>query len=323
MKKMKIIIYSLFLCLIALLFTGCSTYNELNTIMIVDGIAIDKIEDEYIIYFNTYVKDDEYEVHEIREKDLNDAFNTIYLEANKNIYLSHLNTLFLSSNLENEDMIDVVNTFNKRSDLRGTFNVIMIHHFTSGLFDNPSQRIIELLKNNHSELGTIYPTTFNDLITDYQELQIAYIPILDENLKVIGMHSLFDEYRFYNDNEALILNILQDKTENTAFTIDSDEVKIKNIDICYETKENELLMTLDLLYQGNTSKKEIANYLKNNIDHFLSLDINQNYFFNVIKKKNYSFYQNHPHFTIQFDIVINLSKDEINNMKDGDLIEKN
>ena len=52
MKKTKVIIYLLFFCLIILVITGCSSYHEINDVMIIDGIGIDKVDNEYLVSLN-------------------------------------------------------------------------------------------------------------------------------------------------------------------------------------------------------------------------------------------------------------------------------
>ena len=324
MKRVKLIIYILVICFLSFLFTACDNYSELNNVMIVDGIGIDKKKDEYVVSFNTYITDDKYEIHTISNNSLETIFNDIYLEVNKKIYLSHLNVLVLSSNLENEDIINIINTFNKHNDLRGSFNVVLADDYNPNIFSKTSAKIIETLKNNYLELGTVYPTTFNDLINDKLEMDIAYIPVLDcSQLKIIGTHSLFSEYRFYDTDESMILNLLLNKTNNISFEIDKEKVKINDMHLKYQVNNNNLTFIFNMIITSNINKNKIAQELENNINSFLNNDISYNCFKKIIKTKDYEFYKNNDDFTINFLTEINITKENMNNMKDGDIIEKN
>ena len=323
MLKKNIFIFLILLITIFSL-SGCNNYQELNNVMIIDGIGIDKKDDEYIVSFNTYNQNNKYETYKITTSNINDSFNKIYLKVSKKIYLSHLNILALSSNLDNLDIENIINAFNRRQDLRGSFNVVLIHNYEDSFFKNDSLKIKDILHNNYLEKGNVYPTTFNDLINDYLDLNIAYIPIIDNKTNTLmGMHSLFSEFNFYDLTTSSFLNLLQNKLEALTLTIDEDEVNCNNIVVKYLVDNNNLKININFSYNANVDKNKIISYLDSNINNFLSNDYNPNYFYDLIKKKDYLFYKDNPKPNINFDITYNLSKEEINNLKDGDLIEEN
>ena len=96
MTKIKFIFIILFICLIILI-TGCSSYKEINNVLIVDGIGIDKVNDKYFVSFYSFVENDEYKGIDIEVDNIDEAFRDVYLLSNKKIYLSHLDKLLLSS----------------------------------------------------------------------------------------------------------------------------------------------------------------------------------------------------------------------------------
>lgn len=319
MKKKTFLLF-LFLGFILLL-TGCSNYSEINNVMIVDSIGIDKINNKYLVSFNAYVGKDKYKVYDVIVDDLDTSFNDIYLLVNKQIYLSHLNILFLSSSLDNNDILNIINTFNNRDDIRGSFLISMVNNYNSNIFSN--KNIPFLLKNNYQELGNIYPTTFNDIISNYLDLSISYIPVINnKDLSILGMHSIFDEYRFYNIEESSYLNLLLNKINNYNFDINNSLVKLNNIDICYKVDENNIVINIKSIYISNLDKNNIIDYLNSKINTFLDSDINYNYFISLIKKYDYSYYKNNKNFTINYDVNIVLKKDEFSNIKGDDLVEK-
>lgn len=324
MKKTRIIFYVLFISLIILVISGCSNnYHEINKVIIVDGIGIDKVNDKYIVSFNTYVENDKYEVINITVDNLEEAFEDIYLSANKKIYLSHLNILLLSSNLENSDIILILNTFNNRYDLRGSFLVSLVNNYNKDVLASSSLEIVNLINNNYLISGDVYPSTFNEIIDDYLSLGISYIPVLDNDLSIIGMHSILAEYRFYNLNEAKYLNLIHNKLNSFNFNIDNDEIKIDSAYLCYEVNNGNINIKLYLSYMSNVSEKNIKKYLEDNIYSLLDLDINNYYFIDLVKRKDYSYYLENEDFDISISLDISLNKDGTNNIKEDDIIEKN
>lgn len=319
MKKTKLVIFILFIGLILIVITGCSN-NEINNIMIIDSIGIDKDNDKYFISYNTYIGNDKYEVMTTRVDTLDESFEDIYLKANKKIYLSHLNILFLSSNLDNLDITNIINTFNNKSDLRGSFQVIMVNDYNKDILKENSLDIINLLKNNHQEIGIISPTSFNDIISNYLDMGISYIPVVNHNLNIIGTHSLFDEYSFYDIDESKYLNLVLDKSNTLVFNIDNEEVKVKDIDVFYQANKSNIKIKIYMKYISNLEETEIKNYIFDNANNFLNSEINLNYFKSLIKKYDYFNYSDN--LDINFELELYLNKDNINNIKEDNIIEK-
>jgi len=320
--KSRCILRFLFGILILLRLTGCSNYTEINNVMIVDGIGIDKINDKYLVSFNTYKGDNKYEIYNVLVDDLDTSFNEIYLLVNKKIYLSHLNILLINSSLSNDDMLEIFNTFNNRGDLRGSFLVAMVNNYNTDIFTN--ENIPELLENNYKEAGNIYPTTFNEIISNYLDYEISYIPVINNNdLSIAGTHSIFDEYHFYNQEESSYLNLVFDKLNTYSFDINNSPVQLINIDTYYLVNDNNISINIDSIYISDLRENEIKSYLVNKINYFLEKDISTNYFINIIKKYNYDYYSKNNNFEIDFDINISLNKEEFNNTREDDLFEKN
>ena len=217
--KRFIYIFS-FLGFIFLFITGCSNYNEINNVMIVDSIGIDKNNNHYIVSFNTYIGNDKYETYDVRVKDLDTSFNEIYLLVNKKIYLSHLNILYLSSTLTNSDIFNIVNTFNNRDDLRGSFLVTMVNNYDKDIFK--TRNISALLNNNYKESGYIFCNKRGERLTtrgvahQLKELAIKY----KMNPNVVYPHSF--RHRFaknfldkYNDL-ALLADLMGHESIETT-----------------------------------------------------------------------------------------------------------
>ena len=321
MTKIKFIFIILFICLIFLI-TGCSSYKEINNVLIVDGIGIDKVNDKYIVSFNSFVENDEYKVIDIEVDNIDEAFRDVYLLSNKKIYLSHLDILLLSSKLSNEDIINIVNTFNNRNDIRGTFLVSLVHKYKSNIFSNKSLYLTNLIKNNYYESGDIYPSTFNDIINNYLDFNISYIPVISNDLHIMGTHSIFDEFRYYNIDESKYLNLILNRNKVLVLDIKNEEVKFKDINILYNATGNNLSINIYMTYVSNLDEREIVSYLENKYIYLLNLDINNNYFKTLIMKYDYDYYKMNQSFDISYDIKICLNKEDISNTKGGNYFEK-
>ena len=319
---MKKFVFIVLLFLFVLLFiNGCGHYNEINNVMIVDSIGIDKKDNKYLVSFNTYIGKNKYETYEVLVDDLETSFNEIYLLVNKKIYLSHLNILYLSNSLTNSDISLIIDVFNNRDDLRGSFLVTFIKDYDKDIFKN--RNITNIINNNFKESGYIYPVTFNDIITEYLDLSISYIPVIDNNdFSIIGSLSIFDEYRFYNLDESSYLNILFNQTDTLSFDINNSLVKLININTLYLVHDNNITFNIHSLYISNLNDKDIKYYLEKSLYDFLNSNINSNYFVNLIKKYDYSYYLDHDIKDINYSINITLEKEEFSNVKEDDLIEK-
>lgn len=321
MNKTKFVIIILFSCLILVLVTGCSN-NEINNMMVIDSIGISKENNSYDISFNTYIGNDKYESISTNVKTLDFLFENIYMKVNKKIYLSHLNILYLSSNLSNDEIKNIINNLNNRNDLRGSFSVIMVSDYDKNILNKNSLDVLELINNNHNEIGNTSPTSFNEIISSYLDFNLAYIPVIDKKHNLIGIHSLFDEYRFYNIQESKYLNLLHDNINNMNINIDNQEIKLKDINVIYKVNDNKIRIKIYFKYISNLEEKIIEKYLYDDINMFVKLDVSDNFYRDLIKKYDYDFYINNK-FKVLFDVELILEKDNISNSKEDNLIEKN
>lgn len=321
MKPKYIIVGLVFLFFIMTL-QGCSNYSEINNVMIVDGIGIDKVGDKYQVSFNTYIGNEEYQVHDVLVNNIDEAFNNVYLTINKKVYLSHLNILLFSSSLSNKDILNIINTFNNRSELRGSFLVAIVKNYTPNIFKN--KNLVSLIENNYKESGVVVPATFNNLIFDYHELEISYIPVINnDDFEISGMHSIFTEYRCYNKNESVFLNLVLNKLNTLVIDIDNVPIKLQDIKISYFIKNNYISILIDSVYISDIEKKKIISYLISQVNNLFDSEINYNYFLDLIKKYDYDYYINNDEFDIEFEINVKLEKENLNNSLEDDLDEKN
>ena len=110
----------LFLLSIILLFTGCSSYTELNELSIVDTLGIDYIDNKYYLVMNVIEgklndKDleEEFTTYQTSGDTLEECFHEIYLQSPKRLYLSHIDLLVLTDNSINNKFMEIIHNFPK------------------------------------------------------------------------------------------------------------------------------------------------------------------------------------------------------------------
>lgn len=114
MKKTKILLILPFL----LFLTGCWNYNELNTLAIATGMAIDKSKDGYevslLIANSKKVEESSKEgeaqtiVYSGRGKTISQAMKDIDLVSSKQLYIGHLSVIIVSDKVAKEGLINTL-----------------------------------------------------------------------------------------------------------------------------------------------------------------------------------------------------------------------
>ena len=96
MKKILIL-------LIIFLTVGCSSYTELNNLGVIHIIGIEKIDNKYQLYASIIKEKNGDDIQSIISivdgNTINEAINNLSLNSNKEIYMSHLDTLLINDSL--------------------------------------------------------------------------------------------------------------------------------------------------------------------------------------------------------------------------------
>ena len=114
MKKILIFIVCLMLC-------GCYNYNELEDLDIVSSIVVDYKNEEYFIKLEV-VDEDKTKVYDGHGKSLSEAFESITLVSPNEIFLSHLNTVMFTKDV---DLLKLTNYFLREPKVNTTFYFIL------------------------------------------------------------------------------------------------------------------------------------------------------------------------------------------------------
>ena len=186
------------LILLILLLTGCHKYTELNELAIIKSIGIEKKED-YTLYalIITDIKDNEpiTEIIKVSDNNLNDLFNKIKLQVNKEIYFSHIDLIILDFNLNNNDYDNLIKYFLNHHEFRNDFLTILSSDMKNVL-DNSQYDEIENLIITNKESKTVIKKTFEKLMQEYldnKEFTLSNITYQDK--------IMFDGNYQYKDNE--------------------------------------------------------------------------------------------------------------------------
>lgn len=325
MKYIKLII----LLLVPLLVTGCVSYTELNELGIIDMILIDKIDDKYVVTINMITpKEDDLEnktTYKASNKNLDECLNDLYLSTTKRIYFSHLELLTLTPNIEKKDYDEIINLFLNRVDSRNTFSTIIVNN-SEKLFDFKSKDINDLININSEENTIVSIKQFDDIIKDILEINISYVPRinLEDKITIEGYQSIYEENKQLSLDESIGYNFITNNINQAVFIDNDIGYKIINSNTSIKTKDNKVTLNISTNYQivtNNSSiknEKEIKKIYNDKIKSFINEYIknnNHNYFYNLIKKYDYKYYNSNNNIPLEFEINITSSKIDNSNIE--------
>lgn len=328
MKKI-ILLFSLIF-----IFTGCSSYTELNELNIVDTLGIDYVDNKYYLFMN--VVDGSLENDEIEEKfityqtngdTLEECFHEIYLQSPKRLYLSHIDLLILTDDAINNKFKDIINNFLKNNEYRNNFSVVLLKDIGLDAFMKkqiPAKNVNNLIKTNHKETGI---TKQQDLESMMKELLIdnnTYLPTIQfiNDEVVIDGFTLIKNYHVFeqlSELESIIFNLLQNEITKTY--IKNNNI-LENQTIITTKKNNITFRLVTTIMEDNDFKK----VLKDDILAFLYKYQNKDYdilkLCEKIRRNDYNYYKKTydllPKLT--YNIIFNTTEKE--NYLQGDFNEK-
>ncbi|MBQ7136845.1 MAG: hypothetical protein IJO43_02570 [Bacilli bacterium] len=318
--------------LLSLFMTGCVSYSDLNELGIIDMVAIDKIDNEYVVSINMLLPNENdlenKKIYTSKNSSLNECLNDLYLSTTKKISFSHLELLILTPNLVKNDYDEIINLFLNRVDSRNTFNTVIVDT-PAQIFNYKSKDINDLININSEQEGTVTIKQFDQIIKDILELGISYIPRIkiEEEIKIEGYQSIYYQNKLLSQEESIGYNFISNKITKLLFTVDEigfiTDQSLTNIKV----DNNKITINIDTTYQitsNNNSIKndsKIAKKYKDEIKRYINyyLDKNpHNYFYNLIKKHNYKYYNNNiRNINLEFDIKITATKIDNSNIKGG------
>lgn len=334
MKKIIFLLTS-----ILVLTTGCISYTELNDIGIVNAIGINKVNKKYEITINMLIPEDD-NLEQTKQftttsNNLDEAINNLYSKSLRKIYLSHVDLLILSNNLEQKDYDNIINLFFNRNDSRNTFSTIIVKNYnTDNIFKTKPDNINSLIKVNSEENGLVKIKQFDDVVKDILEKDISYIPIIElkEEPNILGYKTIYSDNKILSTNESLAYNFITNditqatiisKKENINFKINESitNIKIDKNNITIEINSNITILSNDTNITNESKikkiyEKELQSLLTNYIDNN-----EHSYFYNLVKKYDYNYYTNNPDKKLNFKFKISSSINENSNTIGGNNYE--
>ena len=255
MKKILLLI-SLFLL------TGCYNYEEINNIILVNGIYIDYQDNKYIGIFDT---DD---LVTVQGESINDLFRNFEESSKKKPFYAHLKVLILSKEALNNNFDEIIDYFLRNNEIRNNFYLAASNNINSF----KSSHIKSMITNKND---VITSTLFKKVLTTYLDNKEIFIPIVEDENITGSIIKKKDKVKELNINETRLYKIVKNKHPNIIY---------KNINIYHSKtkyKDNTYYISLDAELKEN-SNDDIKVILKKDLEEILgkkvnlTLDINRN-----------------------------------------------
>lgn len=197
---MKIIKYIL-LILIIITTTSCYNYLEVNEIAIVEGIAIDYIDNKYQVILEIIdIKEENENSYLIESESINleDAINNIKKLSSKRISMSHLEVLIISKNILNNHFNNLSTYFINNKDITTNFYLVYsdnpkeIINNKNDNFKINSKTIVDILdieKNNKYRFDYIFTVLNNN-----KTFKIPYVSLDKNNIKIEKEDYIYEKW---------------------------------------------------------------------------------------------------------------------------------
>lgn len=274
MKKMIIPI------LILLLLTGYTPYVEVNDLVIVDMIGLEKVNDKYLLTVNT-IKEEKTDnatksIYQVSTFEGN-SLGSIFLKAkkinNKKAYYGYLKLVVFQSKLLDKE---IINYFQKQFT-QMNYLIVGTNSDIKSLFKkyDSSSKIIKEINKKRIDDANIYLSTFEDYLKDIvNKKRESTLPIisLDKGLTTTGLE-VYQKNILIDAKQAKINYLLNNKS--TSF---HQEITINNKS--YEVEFNNvksMLVKDTVTIAMNISSSDINNSKKliNAIKKLFKKEINE------------------------------------------------
>ena len=274
MKKMIIPI------LILLLLTGYTPYVEVNDLVIVDMIGLEKVNNKYLLTVNT-IKEEKTDnatksIYQVSTFEGN-SLGSIFLKAkkinNKKAYYGHLKLVVFQSGLLDKE---IINYFQKQFT-QMNYLIVGTNSDIKSLFKkyDSSSKIIKEINKKRIDDANIYLSTFEDYLKDIvNKKRESTLPIisLDKGLTTTGLE-VYQKNILIDAKQAKINYLLNNKL--TSF---HQEITINNKS--YEVEFNNvksMLVKDTVTIAMNISSSDINNSKKliNAIKKLFKKEINE------------------------------------------------
>ena len=224
-RKLFILLFILFLT------TGCTSYTELNDLGIVSILGIDFENNQYKIYVGIIegeqddgTLDKKYKTYSSEGETLDDAFQNIYIQSSKKVYLSHIDLLIVTENTINYCLKDVIYNFLNNNEYRNNFNMVITKDLEEILKNNiPAEEINKLVTINQQESATTMVIDFETFLKNLLIDKNSYLPYIekidDEKIKATTI-KLIKDYKIFDtltEEQTILFNLLNNKLSKANY----------------------------------------------------------------------------------------------------------
>lgn len=226
--------------LVLLLLTGYTPYVEVNDLVIVDMIGLEKVNDKYLLTVNT-IKEEKtdnttksiYQVYTFEGNSLGSIFLKAKKINNKKAYYGHLKLVVFQSGLLDKE---IINYFQKQFT-QMNYLIVGTNSDIKSLFKkyDSSSKIIKEINKKRIDDANIYLSTFEDYLKDIvNKKRESTLPIisLDKSLTTTGLE-VYKKNILIDAKQAKINYLLNNKLTSfhQEITIDnkSYEVEFNNV----------------------------------------------------------------------------------------------
>ncbi len=273
MKKLILLI------ILTIFLTGCDSYIELNDLVVINAIGIEKDNELYKIYISlveTKNKENITKIIEDKGSSINQILDNLSLTLNKKIYLSHLELLVVNNTIKDKEWQEIVNFFLNNNETREDYLVAYSNDLKKALETKEFNYINELIENNFHETSKTIKTSMFDVIKNLYDKEKIYLPYLEvlENLKLNGLKVYEDNtWKDIKEDKVIYLNYYLNniKTYKYSYKCQGDDNKFLYLEIlkAYSKNiKNKLLITNEIKVINNDcnlTNTEINKIFKDNL----------------------------------------------------------
>lgn len=265
MKKMIIPI------LILLLLTGYTPYVEVNDLVIVDMIGLEKVNNKYLLTVNT-IKEEKTDnatksIYQVSTFEGN-SLGSIFLKAkkinNKKAYYGHLKLVVFQSGLLDKE---IINYFQKQFT-QMNYLIVGTNSDIKSLFKkyDSSSKIIKEINKKRIDDANIYLSTFEDYLKDIvNKKRESTLPIisLDKGLTTTGLE-VYQKNILIDAKQAKINYLLNNKLTSfhQEITINNKSYEVEFNNVKSILIKDTVTIAMDISSSDINNSKKLINAIK-------------------------------------------------------------
>lgn len=278
--------------LVLLLLTGYTPYVEVNDLVIVDMLGLEKVDNDYILTINTVYEEKDNNATKSIYKDYvfkGKSLGKVFLEAKKintkKAYYGHLKLVVFQSKLLDKE---IINYFQKEFK-EMNYLIIGTDSRINDLFKkyNSSSKIIKAVNKEKISNADIHLATFEDYLKDIvNKKRTSTLPVVslnNNNLVVKGLET-YQKNILLSKEQAKITYLLNNKITSFHQSIKLNdkyyEVEFNNVKTLYQQGKVNLLMNIKCSDTSNKKikelKKVVEELFRKEIDELLTFQSDNN-----------------------------------------------